>query len=113
MITARNVLLSVALSATLSTSAFAARSDIAQEPHRVVHKHHLAHYVKPNTASDADRDAGMYVVKPRSEPEYFGHQCHGKGSQHDPEQAHAPPKDRRLVLMGQANTRCLRWSSRS
>lgn len=80
MIITRTVMLSVALSATLSTSAFAARIDTAQEPHRVVHKHHLAHYVKPDTASDADRDAGMYVVKPQSEPEYFGHGVGSDGS---------------------------------
>ena len=76
----RILMLSVALSATLSTSAFAARVDTAQEPHRAVQKHHLAHYVKPNTASDADRDAGMYVVKPQSEPEYFGHAAGSDGS---------------------------------
>ena len=80
MITMRTVVLSVALSAALSTSAFAARIDTAQEPHRAVHKHHLAHYVKPNTASDADRDAGMYIVKPQSEPEYFGHGVGSDGS---------------------------------
>ncbi len=80
MITTRTVMLSVALSATLSTSAFAARIDTAQEPHRMVHKHNLAHYAKPNTASDADRDAGMYVVKPHSEPEYFGHATGSDGS---------------------------------
>lgn len=80
MSTRKIVVLSAALSIVCCTSAFAARSDVAQEPHRMVHRHHLAVNVKANTASDADRDAGMYVVKPQSEPEYFGHASGSDGS---------------------------------
>ncbi len=38
---------------------------------------HAAKHAAVTPAADADRDAGMYVVKPQTVPEYFGH---GAGS---------------------------------
>ena len=78
------LILSAALAASLSTSAFAARVDTAEVPHHAVHKHHVAknatQTAAPNTATDVDRDAGMYIVKPQSDPEIFGHATGSDGS---------------------------------
>lgn len=77
----KNILiLSTALSVLSSTGAFALQSEHGQTAHRIVHKHHLATYRNPNTASDVNRDAGMYVVKPEAQPEYFGHATGSDGS---------------------------------
>ena len=36
------------------------------------HRKHAAKHAKLVTPADVDRDAGMYVVKPQNQPEYFG-----------------------------------------
>ena len=41
---------------------------------------HAAKHTKPAAAPEADRDAGMYVVKPQTPPEYFGHGTGSDGS---------------------------------
>jgi hypothetical protein len=44
------------------------------------HLKHAAKHASITTPADADRDAGMYVVKPVREPEYFGHASGSDGS---------------------------------
>ncbi|MGI4767463.1 MAG: hypothetical protein ACRYGP_20660 [Janthinobacterium lividum] len=41
---------------------------------------HAAKHTTPAAAPEADRDAGMYVVKPQTPPEYFGHGTGSDGS---------------------------------
>ena len=44
------------------------------------HRKHAAKHAKLVTPADVDRDAGMYVVKPQNQPEYFGHATGSDGS---------------------------------
>ena len=77
----RNLLiLSAVFSMGMASSAFAVQSDREQVVHHVAHKRHIVKNINPNSASDADRDAGMYIVKPQAEPEYFGHAAGSDGS---------------------------------
>lgn len=41
---------------------------------------HAAKHKVDAAAPEADRDAGMYVVKPQTAPEYFGHGTGSDGS---------------------------------
>lgn len=41
---------------------------------------HVAKHTTQAAAPEADRDAGMYVVKPQTPPEYFGHGTGSDGS---------------------------------
>ena len=44
------------------------------------HLRHVVKHAKLITPSDTDRDAGMYIVKPQQDPEYFGHGSGSDGS---------------------------------
>ncbi len=60
--------------------AFGASSNAGDTTVSSRHRKHAVKHAKLATPADVDRDAGMYVVKPQNQPEYFGHGTGSDGS---------------------------------